>query len=88
VLHNQNFGRNLEQRVTVRDAVVCEPPCERARCERFADATDGSPADAVLLGRPVCSGPAFATIGGMVFSNLRAVCAWLENLLTVASAEI
>jgi hypothetical protein len=30
----------------------------------------------------------FATIGGMVLSNLRAVCAWLENLLTVASAEI
>jgi len=28
------------------------------------------------------------TIGGTVFSNLRAVCARLENLLTVAAAEI
>jgi hypothetical protein len=30
----------------------------------------------------------FATIGGTVLSNLRAVRTWLENLLTIASAEI
>ena len=28
------------------------------------------------------------TIGGTVFSKLRAVCARLENLLTVAAAEV
>src|SRR5262245_33754721 len=30
----------------------------------------------------------FVAIGSTVFSNLRAVCSWLENLLTIVSAKI